>query len=431
MEENSYLGPEEIIRKKKEFLIPCVYHFYKKPMQIVRGDMQYVYDHTGKRYVDCYAGVSVVGAGHCNPDITEKTCDQLKRLQHTTSIYLTQPVVDLAEQLAGIAPGELRKSFFCASGSEANEGAVMLAQLFSNRSELLALKSGLHGRTKLGMSLTGLSFWRTDSNPVGGISFVPNPYCYRCAFGATYPNCDLKCADYIKEVIETSSSKQVAAMITETIQGNGGVIAPPPEYFKRVREILDQYGILLIADEIQCGFGRTGKMFAMEHWGITPDIMTMAKTLGNGLPIGAFITTDKIAASYTRPGASTFGGNLVSSVAALATIEFIKKHNLASNAEKLGAYLKNRLLELKDKHKTIGDVRGIGLFQGAELVKDDKQPATDDADLVLEMMKDRGVLVGKTGPGRNVITFQPPLIITESDLEEAVNALDKALSELK
>ncbi|MGR3317695.1 MAG: aspartate aminotransferase family protein, partial [Candidatus Anammoxibacter sp.] len=389
------------------------------------------YDHTGKQYIDCYSGVSVVGVGHCNPEITEKTCEQVRTLQHTTTIYLTQPIVDLAEKLANITPGKLQKSFFCVSGTEANEGALLLAQLFSRKHEFIALNNGLSGRSKLTMSLTGLSFWRTDPTPVGGISFAPNPYCYRCTFGLSYPQCDLKCAEYLKTVIESNTSKEVAAMIVETIQGNGGVIVPPPDYFKRVKEILEQYGILLIVDEVQSGFGRTGKMFAIEHWDVEPDIMTVAKTLGNGIPIGAFITNNEIAAAYTRPGASTFGGNPVAAVTAAAVLDVINKYELVSNAKDLGNYLNERLLELKDMHSFIGDVRGKGLFYGAELVKNGKEPATEETDIVLEYMKDHGVLVGKTGHDRNVITFQPPLIINKTDIERAVSVFNDALFALR
>ncbi len=431
VEENSFIGTEEILRKKKEYMIPCTYHFYKKPMQIVKGEMQYVFDNTGKRYIDCYAGVSVVGSGHCNPEITEKTCEQIRTLQHTTTIYLTQPIVDLAEQLANVTPGNLQKSFFCTSGSEANDGAALLAQIYTKRHEFLALQNGLHGRTKLTTSLTGLSFWRTDQTPVGGINFVTNPYCYRCAFNLKYPQCDLQCAEQIKTVIETSTSGEPAAMIAETIQGNGGVIVPPQGYFSRVKEILNKYGTLLISDEIQSGFGRTGKMFAIEHFGVTPDIMTVAKSLGNGIPIGVFITNNEIAASYTRPGASTFGGNPVAAVTAKAVLDFIKKRNLVEEADKLGKYLHDKLLELKDKHSLIGDVRGLGLFQGAELVKKNKEPASTEIDIVLEGMKDRGILIGKTGRERNVVTFQPPLVITKDDIDSAISALDDTLSSLE
>lgn len=423
----SYIGPQEIIRKKSEFLIPCVYHFYKEPMQIVRGEGQYLFDHQDKRYLDFYGGVSVLNAGHCHPEIVDRICEQVKTLQHTTTIYLTQPIVDLAERLAQITPGKLRKSFFCASGSEANEGALLLSQIFTGRHEFLSLYNGLHGRTKLTMSLTGLKFWRTDTNPVGGISFVPDAYCYRCVFNLKYPDCDIECARQIEKVLETSTSGEVAALIVEPIQGNGGIITPPDEYFKVVREILDKYGILLITDEVQTGFGRTGKMFAIEHSGVEPDIMTFAKAISNGTPVGGFITSDKIAASYQRPGASTFGGNPVTSVAALATLDVINKYNLIDNAKTMGAYLKEKLKALQERHTLIGDVRGKGLMLGAELVSQGKAPAVQETDAILEYMKNRGVLIGKTGANRNVLTFQPSLIITENNIDELIDVLDGAL----
>ncbi|HEY3425798.1 MAG TPA: aspartate aminotransferase family protein [Negativicutes bacterium] len=428
---NHYLGPEEVLRKKSEYLIPCVYHFYDQPMQLVRGEMQYLYDHTGKKYLDCFAGVSVVNCGHCNPEITKAICDQVTTLQHTCTIYLTQNIVDLAERLSQITPGCLQKSFFCSSGSEANEGAALLASIYTGRHEFISLRQGLHGRTKLGMSLTGLSLWRTDPSPVGGISFAPNAYCYRCLFGKQYPECDLACADEIETVIKTATSGQVAALFAEPIQGNGGIITPPPGYFKRVKEILDKYGILLIIDEVQTGFGRTGKMFAIEHYDVEPDIMTMAKALANGTPVGAFIATAEIANKYTRPGASTLGGNPVTAAAALATLNVLANHDLPSKAAKLGAHFKAGLLTLQKKHPLIGDVRGLGLMLGVELVYADKSPASHELDIVLEKMKDRGFLVGKNGPHRNVLAFQPPLVITLEDIDNLLNHLDDVLSALK
>lgn len=426
----SFLGPDEILRKKKEYMIPCTYHFYERPMQLVRGEMQYLFDHTGRKYLDCFAGVSVMNCGHCNPDISKAICDQATTLQHTCTIYLTEPIVNLAERLAQLTPGRLKKSFFCASGSEANEGAALLATLHSGRSEFITLRQGLHGRTKLGMSLTGLSFWRTDPAPVGGISMAPNPYCYRCPCNKTYPSCDFACANEVEKIIKTSTSGQVAAMFVEPVQGNGGIITAPPGYFTRLREILDRYGILLIVDEVQTGFGRTGKMFACEHYGIEPDIMTLAKALGNGAPVGAFVTRDDIAASYTRPGASTLGGNPVTSVAALATLRYIEEHQLAERAAALGERLKSGLLRLKEKYPLIGDVRGLGLMLGAELVNSDGSPAGDAADRILEAMKDRGVLIGKNGPDRNVLAFQPPLVINEKDIDHLLDTLELTLQNL-
>jgi 4-aminobutyrate aminotransferase-like enzyme len=425
------IGPGEIVRKKKEYMIPCVYHFYKDPMQIVQGKGQYLYDHEGRQYLDCYSGVSVVAAGHCHPHIVDRICEQAKTLQHTTTIYLTQPIVNLAERLASIMPGEIKKSFFCASGSEANEGAALLAQLHTGKSEMLTLRNGLHGRTKLGMSLTGLSFWRTDPTPVGGIAHVASPYCYRCPMGLSADSCELECALEVEKAIATSTSGRVAAFFAEPIQGNGGIITPPPGYFERVKEILDRYEILFISDEVQTGYGRTGKMFGCQHWDTQPDVITSAKALANGTPIGAFSTTDTIAASFTRPSASTLGGNPVSSVAALATLDVIENEDLVSRAETMGAILKQRLLELQEKYSIIGDVRGKGLMLGAELVREDKAPATEDTDRILESLKISGVLAGKTGAGRNVLTFQPPLIIDEEDFERLTEALENAFSELE
>ncbi|RJP25710.1 MAG: aspartate aminotransferase family protein [Candidatus Abyssobacteria bacterium SURF_5] len=397
-------------------------------MQLVRGKGQYLFDHTGKQYLDCYSGVSVVNAGHCHPYIVDRICEQVRTLQHTTTIYLTQPIVDLAERLAAIMPGDIKKSFFCASGSEANEGAALLAQIYTGRSEMLALRHGLHGRTKLTMSLTGLSFWRTDPAPVGGITHVAGPYCYRCPLGLSVESCEIECALEVKAAITTSTSGRVAAFFAEPIQGNGGIITPPPGYFERVREILDHYEILFVSDEVQTGYGRTGKMFGCQHYDIMPDIVTSAKALANGTPIGAFSTTDSIAACFTRPSASTLGGNPVSSTAALATLDVIEDEGLVSRAEFLGGVLKQRFLELQDRHRLIGDVRGKGLMLGIELVGEEKAPAAEDTDHILELLKNAGVLAGKTGAARNVLTFQPPLVIEEEDIDRLTEALESVFS---
>ena len=430
IDQKQYLGPEEVLRKKKDYIIPCVYHFYAEPMQLVRGDMQYLYDTTGKQYLDCFAGVSVVNCGHCNPEITRAICDQVTTLQHTCTIYLTENIVNLAERLAQITPGRLQKTFFCSSGTEANEGAALLASIYTGKQEFISLRQGLHGRTKLTMGLTGLSMWRTDTSPVGGISFAPNAYCYRCPYGKQYPECDLACANEIEAIIKTSTSGQVAALFAEPIQGNGGIITPPPGYFKRVKEILGKYNILLIIDEVQTGFGRTGKMFAIEHYDVEPDIMTMAKALGNGTPVGAFTSRPEIADKYTRPGASTLGGNPVTSTAALATLEVITKYDLPARAAELGAYLREGLTELQKKHPLLGDIRGHGLMLGAEMVNADKSPAAERLDLLLEQMKNRGFLIGKNGPERNVMAFQPPLVITRNDLDNLLNNLADVLASL-
>lgn len=426
----NYLGPQTILEKKKEYIMPCLGHFYQEPMQLVRGDMQYLYDSTGKQYLDCFAGVSVINCGHCNPAITDRICQQVKTLQHVCNIYLTDPFVRLAERLAEVTPGDLKKTFFCSTGTEANEGAALLATVATNNSEFISLRNGLHGRTKLTMSMTGISMWRTDPNPVGGINFAPNAYCYRCPLGKRFPECDYACANAIEDIIKTNTSGRVAAMIAEPIQGNAGIVTPPPGYFKRVKEILDRYGILLIIDEVQTGFCRTGKMFAIENYDIAPDIMTMAKALGNGTPISAFIATEKVANTYTKPGASTLGGNPVSSTAALATLDYLIDNNLADNALARGAQLKAGLAELQKKYPIIGDIRGMGLMVGAELVHADNSPASTETDIILEEMKNRGFIVGKNGVARNVLAFQPPLVITEQNINDLLDALDVVLAQL-
>lgn len=420
--------PQSVIEKKKRYLIPCVYHFYKNAPLIVRGEGAYLIDSEGRRYLDLYSGVSVNALGHCHPEVTAAICDQVKTLQHTTTIYLTEPLVNLAEELANVLPGNLTRSFFCASGSEANEGAALLATLHTGRNDFLAFQNGLHGRTKLGMSLTGLAFWRTDPHPVGGITHVPPPHCKSCSFGQTYGSCKFECVDAVEKAIQSSTSGKPAAMFVEPIQGNGGIIVPPPEYFPRLRTVLNRYGMLLIADEVQTGLGRTGRMYCMDHWNVIPDIITGGKALGGGTPIGYFSTSDVIAECYTRPGASTFGGNPVTAVAALTILRILQRDRLIERSATLGIFLREKLQILAKKHEAIFDVRGLGLMLGVELRAMNNKPAAELTDGVLEFMKDAGFLLGKTGPSRNVLTFMPPLVVGENQLQQAIDALDEILS---
>jgi len=421
-------GPEEIIEKRRRHLLPWTRHFYSSPPLIVRGEMQHLFDHGGKRYLDFFAGVAVMNLGHSHAAVAEAARAAAQTLQHTTTIYLTRPIADLAEALARVAPPGLTQSFFTTSGSEANEAAALLASHATGRSELLALEGALHGRTKLCMSLTGLSFWRSDRSPVGGIARAPAPYCYRCPFGRTHPSCDLACARALDGVLRSSTSGEPAALFVEPIQGNGGIIDPPEGYFPMVKEILDRHGALLIADEVQTGFGRTGRFFAMEHFGVVPDLMTVAKALGNGYPIGAVITRPDIASRSPRPGASTLGGSPLTAAVALAVVETHRREGLAERAARLGDILKGRLRELASRYPLLGDVRGRGLMLGVELVRPGKVPAVEETDVLLERMKDRGVLIGKTGRDRNVLTFQPPLIIDETDIDETLEALEQSLA---
>jgi 4-aminobutyrate aminotransferase-like enzyme len=402
---------QKLLAKKRDLLVPCVYHFYKDPPALVRGEGAYLFDETGKRYLDCFSGVTVVSAGHGNPEILQAAIDQLRRLQHTTTIYLTEPMLELAGVIAELAPGNLRRSFFCASGSEANEGALMLATLATGRSEFVYLREGLHGRTKSAMSVTGLDMWRTDPHPLATVHAIPGP-----RHPESLPG--------LEKLLRGGS---IAAVIAEPIQGNGGIVVPPENYWPELRRLCTQHGALLIADEIQTAWNRTGRWFATEHWNVVPDIVTVAKALGNGFPIAAYITTDELAARYTRPGAATFGGNLVSCAAALATLSFHKRHKLGDRSITLGSRLHNQLVDLQGRQPAIAEVRGRGLMLGIELRDLPGVPATELTDVVMERMKDAGYLVGKTGPGRNVITLLPPLIVTGAELDGVLDALERSL----
>lgn len=419
----SYIGSQKIIEKKKDFLFPCSHHFYKNPPQIVKGDMQYLFDSEGKKYLDFFAGVSVMNCGHCNPEILEAAITQMKTLQHTTTIYLTQPIVDLAEKMSKILPGDIKHSFFCCSGSEANEGALLLARLYSGKKDFIALKGSLHGRTYLTMSATEIPMWRADPNLSSSVTFVHNTY----SNDRNSEEAALNSISAVEKIIKSKGASNIAALIAEPIQGNGGIITPPKWYFEKLKNLLEKHKILLIIDEVQTGFARTGKMFAIENYDVIPDIITAAKALGNGMPIAAFCTNDKIAASFTKPSASTLGGNPVSSSTALAVIDYIEKNNLCLNAEILGNKLKEELLKLQQKHSIIHDIRGIGLMIGSELTKENGEPASEETDFILEELKNRGILLGKNGLNRNVLAFQPPLVITEKDVDFLIEKLDEVL----
>lgn len=414
-----YIGPEKIIEKKKDYLYPCSHHFYKNPPQIVKGNMQYLYDEEGKRYLDFFAGVSVMNCGHCNPEILNATIEQLNTLQHTTTIYLTQPIVDLAEKMATILPGDLNRSFFCCTGSEANEGALLLARLHTGKKKFITLEKSLHGRTHMTMSATAIPMWRADPYLSPAVLTAPGIDAFNLEISAKY---SLKTIESLLE-----KDADIAALIIEPIQGNGGIITPPDWYFKELLNLLHEHDALLIVDEVQTGFARTGEMFAIENFDVVPDIMTMAKALGNGIPISAFCTTDEIAASFTKPSASTLGGNPVASKTALAVLDYIERNHLSTIASELGQILKDGLLTLKEKYPLIKDVRGMGLMLGAELIREDGTPASEETDAILEYMKDHGILIGKNGLGRNVLAFQPPLIISEEDVRVVLENLNRAL----
>src|ERR1700726_5341580 len=425
---------EEVVRKHKEYIWPAVTNYYQKPLVADHASMQYLWDLEGHKYLDFFGGIVTIGVGHCNPKVTSKINAQVNKLQHTSTLFPNEAIVALAEKLAQITPGSLQKSFFTSSGTEANEGAILLARMAGPSYDVVSLRHGYSGGSALAKSVTAQAPWRKGGVVSVGISHAINPDCYRCPLHLKYPECGVACANDVENLIQTGTSGHIAAFIAEPIQGVGGFIPPPKEYFKIVFKIVKKYGGLFISDEVQTGWGRTGKKwFGIEQWEVTPDILTSAKGLGNGVPIGLTVTTPEIASSFQGLNISTFGGNPVTSVAAKATIDFIEEEDLLENAHTVGSYFRGKLEELQEKYVLIGEVRGMGLMQALELVKDrkTKEPAPEATAQVMERARDNGLLIGKGGLFGNVLRLSPMLNISRGDVDEGVRLLDKAFSEVR
>jgi 4-aminobutyrate aminotransferase-like enzyme len=424
---------EEVIRKHKEFLWPAVTNYYREPLVADHASMQYLWDIEGNKYLDFFGGILTIGVGHVNPKVTSKIKAQVDKLQHTSTLYPNEAIVALAEKLAEITPGTLQKSFFTSSGTEANEAAILLARMAGHSYDVVALRHAYAGSSALAKGVTGQAPWRKSGVISVGIAHAVNPYCYRCPLHLTYPECGVACANDVENLIQTGTSGTIAAFIAEPIQGVGGFITPPPEYFKIVYRIVKNYGGLCISDEVQTGFGRTGKKwFGIEHWEVTPDIITCAKSMANGVPVGATITTAELADKFQGLTISTFGGNPVTSVAARAVIEVIEEENLRQNTYEVGGYLREKLEFLKEKYPLIGDVRGLGMMQGLELVRDreSKEPAPVEAAELMERARANGLLIGKGGLYGNVIRLAPPMNISKADVDEGMRMLDKSFGEV-
>ncbi len=419
------------IARYKEHAWPAAATYYEEPLVIERGEGMHVWDDKGTRYLDCFGGVLTVSVGHANPAVNKAIHEQIDKVSHTSTLYVNKQVTELAAKVAEVTPGNLNRTFFSNSGTEADETAMLLARLYTGRQEIVALRHAYHGRTMLAMSAAGHSTWRHGGTAVAGIKHAHAPYCYRCPFGLTYPDCGVKCAKDVEELIQTTTSGAIAGFIAEPVLGVGGFIVPPQEYFREVQAIIKRYGGIFIADEVQTGWGRTGeKWCGIEHWDVVPDVMTFAKGMGNGSPIGATVTNDEIVKAFPMLTFSTFGGNPVTSAASLATIRYIEEHELPRNATVVGGYLRQRLEELKEKYPIIGDVRGMGLMQAIECVTDrkTKEPAPKAVLRVFEETKKRGVLIGKGGLWGNIIRLGPPLIASKSHIDELVSALDAAFA---
>ncbi|KAK1277565.1 hypothetical protein QJS04_geneDACA020181 [Acorus gramineus] len=421
------MSADEIFQKRKSFLGPSLFHYYQKPLNIVEGKMQYLFDDSGRRYLDAFAGIVTVSCGHCHPDIVNAIVEQTKLLQHTTTIYLHHAIVEFAEALASKMPGNLKVVYFVNSGTEANELAMMMARLYSGNLSMIALRNAYHGGSAGTIGLTALNTWKYPL-PQGEIHHVVNPDPYRGVFGSD-------AALYAKELqdhIDYGTPGKIAGFIAETIQGVGGAVELAPGYLKLVYDIVRKAGGVCIADEVQSGFGRTGSHYwGFETQGVIPDIVTMAKGIGNGLPLGAVVTTPEIAQVMAQKiQFNTFGGNPVCSAGGLAVLKVLDKEKRQIHCADVGSHLIERLRSLQKNHEIIGDVRGQGLMVGIELVTDreKKTPAKVETGVLFEKLKDLGVLVGKGGLHGNVFRIKPPMCFTKADADFLVDALDYAIS---
>ncbi|MBI5243157.1 MAG: aspartate aminotransferase family protein [Elusimicrobia bacterium] len=427
------LKNSDVTKKYKEFLYPSVITYYQESLPLVSGKGCHVFDAEGNKYLDFFGGILTVSIGHCHDKVNARIIEQLKKLQHVSTLYPTQPAADLAERLSGICPRGIKRSFFTNSGTEADETAVLTAQHCTGSQEIIALRHSYSGRSAMAMSLTAHAPWRISRTLMPGIKHAHAPYCYRCPFKLEYPGCDLACARDIEELILTETSGKVAAFLAEPILGVGGFVVPPMDYFKVAVDIVHKYGGLFIADEVQTGWGRTGgKWFGIEHFGVVPDILTSAKGMANGIPIGWTATTDKIAESLRGLSISTFGGNPVSCVAAHAVIDAIEEEGLLNNAERIGTYLRQNLRALQEQFPCIGDVRGMGLMCGVELVLDRKTRAPDPKTVarLFEETKKEKLLIGKGGLYGNVLRLSPPMNIGKAEVDDAIKRLRKAFERI-
>ena len=420
----------DIVAGQREVLLPAMLHMYSEPLALAEGKGVRVRDADGKEYLDLFSGILTTSLGHCHPRIIERVNEQMNRLGHVSTLYATEVQVEAARLLAEVAPGNLTRTFFTNSGTEAIETALMMACLHTGRSEIIALRMAYHGRSFMATNVTAHGSWRPLATRVAGIHHTLAPYSYRCPFKQP---CDESCAEAfardLDEVIATSTNGQPAAFIAETIMGVGGYVVPPPGYFQRVAEIIRGYGGLLIIDEVQAGFGRTGRhWFGIEHHGVLPDIMVMAKGIAGGFPVGATITTDEIAASWKGKTISTFGGNPICMAAMCATIEVMKEERVYANAQERGGELRAGLEALQKKHPWIGDVRGMGLMQAMEIVEDPqgKKPDPARTNALLEACRDEGLLLGQGGMWGHCVRIGPSLLITAQEIAEGVEKLGRA-----
>ncbi|HEX6615919.1 MAG TPA: aspartate aminotransferase family protein [Gemmatimonadales bacterium] len=428
-----YTGPDRdtVLAMRRQYGHPGNFLYYRQPLMIVEGFMQYLYDETGRRYLDMFAGIVTVSCGHSHPKFVERVKAQIDLLQHTTTIYLhpNQPL--LAKRLAERLPPGLDVTYFVNSGSEANDLALLMARAYTGHHDVIAVRNGYHGGSPTSMALTSHHTWKFPQQATLGVHHAINPDPYRSPFTGSAEAIATQSAEDIRDLIRFSTPGHIAAFIAEPIQGVGGATHGAPNYLREAYAVAREHGGVCIADEVQTGFGRTGDHFwGFEHSGVVPDIVTMAKGIGNGWPLAAVTTRREIAEALTqRIHFNTFGGNPVAMAAGLAVLDILEEDGLQENARVLGRRLKAGLEELQRRHLVIGDVRGMGLMVGVELVKDraTKAPAIEETQAIWERLRELGVLVGKGGLYGNVLRIKPPLCITAEDVDFALGAMEEAL----
>ncbi|MBA3551411.1 MAG: aspartate aminotransferase family protein [Actinobacteria bacterium] len=423
----------ELLARHREVLPNWLALYYDQPIELVRGEGARVWDGDGNEYLDFFGGIVTTISGHVVPRLVRALSEQAGKIAHSSTLYLIRPMVELAERLTGIAPIDLPvKAFFVGSGTEAVEAALLFATTWRRSNEIIALRNSYHGRSFGAIGITGNRGWSASSFSPLNVSYALSPYCYRCPLGLTYPACGVACAEDVRNVIETTTTGEPAAMIAEPIQGVGGFVTPPPEYFGIVKSILDEFGIPFIADEVQTGFGRTGEAFwGIEGYGVHPDAIVCAKGLGNGMAMGAVVSRADMMESLRANSISTFGGNPLASTYALANLDHIEENRLQENAYKVGNALYRGLKDLEDRFDVVGEVRGKGLMVGVEMVSDatSKAPSPEAVAKVMESCKEQGLLLGKGGLYGNVLRLSPPLSITEDDVARAIETLEVAFGE--
>ncbi|MGB9436406.1 MAG: acetyl ornithine aminotransferase family protein [Desulfobacterales bacterium] len=428
-------GPraKKLIKLDKSFVSPSYTRVY--PLVVDKAKGLWVHDVDGNIFLDFTSGIAVNATGHCHPQVVKAIQMQAKKLLHMsgTDFYYT-PQIILAEKLANLAPGKgTKRVYFGNSGAEAVEAAFKLARWHTKRELNIAFFGAFHGRTMGALSLTASkTIQKKHYNPlVPGITHIPYAYCYRCAYNLTYPKCGLYCAHWVEDALFRTivPAEEVAAIFVEPIQGEGGYIVPPPEFHKELYKIAKKYGILYVADEVQSGMGRTGKMFAMQHFGVTADIMSLAKGIASGMPLGATIAPAKIMNWEAGSHASTFGGNPLSCQAAMATIELLE-NNMMKNAANQGKRLIESLREMQKTYECMGDVRGKGLMVAVELVKDrhTKAPATEWRSRIIKKTFEKGLLL--LGCGENSIRFSPSLSITSNEVDTGLSIFEESVREV-